>query len=228
MRPLIYSIEDETNIQNVIKIALENANYDVGCFLEAAEMFEQLKKQVPDLFLVDIMLPGINGLEIIKHLKNNTQYKEIPIMVISAKGSEIDKVIGLDLGADDYLAKPFGILELISRVKALLRRRGNEQASAVKSIGEIEFRPKERQIVLKGQKALLTEKEYLILELLASNQGKTVSREEIIESIWGYDFIGESRTIDVHIKKIREKLTQIGQYPDPIQTIRGIGYKINL
>jgi len=228
MRQLIYSVEDEINIQNVIRIALENANFEVGCFLDADAMFSHLEARVPDLLLIDIMLPGLNGLEIIKQLKSNPAQKHIPIMVISAKGNELDKVIGLDVGADDYLAKPFGILELVSRVKALLRRNDKQTLRSNIMPGPLELLPKERQLIYKGKTAVLTEKECSVLELLAANQGETVSREEIIKLIWGYEYVGESRTIDVHIRKIRQKLNQIGLHPDPIQTIRGVGYKICL
>jgi two-component system alkaline phosphatase synthesis response regulator PhoP len=187
-----------------------------------------MNSRVPNLLLVDIMLPGISGLEIIKKTKATSSWKNIPIIVISAKGSEIDKVVGLDIGADDYLAKPFGVLELISRVKALLRRSTKTNRDTTQFIGEIELVPEERKIVFKNKSVKFTEKEYLLLELLLTNAGRTVSRDEMIKTIWGYDFLGESRTIDVHIKGIRSKLILIDYFSDPIQTIRGTGYKFNL
>ncbi|MFO7969527.1 MAG: winged helix-turn-helix domain-containing protein [Bacillota bacterium] len=228
MKKLIFSVEDDLNIQNVLKIALENSQFEIVNFSDAKSMFNKLKSTVPDLFLLDIMLPDIDGLEIIKYLKKNKELKNIPIMIISAKTSEIDKVIGIDLGADDYLIKPFGVLELVSRVKALLRRAKTIEENDDLSINNLNLDIKHYMATYKNNNLDLTKKQFSLLKLFMENHQKTLSREEILNKIWGYDFVGETRTLDVHIKEIRKKLKNAGLEEQVIQTIRGIGYKFVL
>ncbi|MGD9910710.1 MAG: response regulator transcription factor [Candidatus Izemoplasmatales bacterium] len=224
----IFSVEDDLNIQNVIKIALTNSGYDVSLFSDAFSLFKALESQIPHLVLLDIMLPDMDGLSIIKRMKANPKWASIPIMMVSAKGTEIDKVIGLDLGADDYLAKPFGVLELVSRTKALLRR--NKQASSddTITIGELVLNPSEYVCSYQGNEITFTSKEFQLLKLLMQNHHKIVLREEILNIVWGYDFIGETRTLDVHIKEVRMKLAAAGIEETCIQTVRGVGYKFVL
>lgn len=228
MKPLIYSIEDDLNIQNVIQIALKNSNFDVELFHDGKSMFKELNNKKPNLFLLDIMLPDIDGIQILKKLRSDSRFHQIPIMMLSAKSSEIDKVIGLDFGADDYMIKPFGVLELVSRVKALLRRfnKTNENNSIV--VGDLVLTPKKYTCAYKDKKIDFTKKEFNLLKLLMEKQGDIVSREEILNIVWGYEYVGETRTVDVHIKELRKKLKNAGIEEKSIETARGIGYKFIL
>ena len=228
MNPLIYSVEDDLNIQNVIKIALQNSNFDIALFSDAQTMFNELKSKKPDLFLLDIMLPNMDGLKILKKLKSESKFQKIPVMMLSAKSSEIDKVIGLDYGADDYMIKPFGVLELVSRVKALLRRYKDVETKTDIVIGNLVIKPNKYKCEYKGKEIELTKKEFDLLKMLANNRRDIVSREEILNVVWGYEYIGETRTVDVHIKEIRKKLKSAGISEKTIETARGIGYKLIL
>ncbi len=229
MKPLIYSVEDDLNIQNVIKIALENSQFDIVTFSAAKDMFKELERGIPNLFLLDIMLPGIDGLSIIKTLKANEKYQDIPIMVISAKASEIDKVIGIDLGADDYLIKPFGVLELVSRVKALLRRNTKqENKSQTIEINGLVLDKESHEVFYLAKEIVLTKKQFELLEYLMSKPNKTLTREELLNQVWGFDFVGESRTLDVHIKELRRKMQISGIDKTSIETVRSVGYKFVL
>lgn len=229
MKPLIYSVEDDLNIQNVIKIALENSQFDIVTFSDAKEMFKELDRGIPNLLLLDIMLPGMDGLSIIKTLKANEKYQDIPIMVISAKTSEIDKVIGIDLGADDYLVKPFGVLELVSRVKALLRRSAKqEQKNQTIEINGLVLDKESHEVFYLTKEIVLTKKQFELLEYLMSKPNKTLTREDLLNQVWGFDFIGESRTLDVHIKELRRKMQISGIDKTSIETVRSVGYKFVL
>jgi two-component system alkaline phosphatase synthesis response regulator PhoP len=225
MSPLIYSVEDDRNISHVIQIALTNSGYDVVPFSEAKPMFVALETKLPELFLLDVMLPGMDGLEIVKSLRSKPSTAKIPVMIISAKTTEIDKVVGLDLGADDYLAKPFGVLELISRVRALLRRFETKPAEEVLSAGGIDIDVREHTCFVANQAVIFTAKEFKLLTVLMQNNNRIVTREELLNQVWGFDFFGETRTLDVHIKEVRHKLADAGLDPELIQTVRGIGYK---
>jgi len=228
MKPLVYCVEDDINIQNVIKIAMQNSQFEIAIFNNAKELFDQLENIKPELFLLDIMLPDMDGLEIVKKLKKNPQTKLIPIMIISAKTSEIDRVIGIDLGADDYLIKPFGVLELVSRAKALLRRKDFQNDQKVISIDNLILNKNNYEVFYKENQIKMTKKLFQLLEYFMERNQKTVTREELINNIWGFDFIGESRTLDVHVKELRKKLQFAGIEKEIIITIRGIGYKFNL
>lgn len=225
---LIYSVEDDPNIQNVIQIALQNSGYDIQVFGEAKPFFLAMDYKVPGLILLDIMLPDIDGLSIIKRIKANPKWSLIPIMIISAKGSEIDKVIGLDLGADDYLGKPFGVLELVSRVKALLRRGKEEPNDDIIDINGLRLDPREYACTYQGNPIHFTTKEFQLLKVLMQNHQKIMTRDEILNIVWGYDFFGETRTLDVHMKEVRMKLAASGLEGEVIQTVRGVGYKFIL
>ncbi|MFP4477971.1 MAG: winged helix-turn-helix domain-containing protein [Candidatus Izemoplasmatales bacterium] len=228
MKPLIYIVEDDLNIQNVLKIALENSQFEIQLFEHANDLFESLKIKTPDLFILDIMLPDINGLDIIKRLKKSKFYNNIPILVVSAKSSELDRVIGLDIGADDYLVKPFGVLELVSRVKALLRRTIKEDKNHIVTINHLTLDSKKHRLTYHGQDVQLTNKQSQLLKYLMSQQGNVLSREELMHTVWGYDFVGETRTLDVHIRELRKKLNQLTQQKNIIETIHGTGYKFEL
>lgn len=219
---LIYIVEDDKNIAEIESFALKNVGYDVEEFSSARGFFRALEKRVPDLFLLDVMLPDEDGLSIIRKLKMNPKTAYPPIILVTAKTSEIDKVKGLDQGADDYMTKPFGVMELISRVKALLRR--SQVIGAVPlvlSFETIQMEEEKHLVTVEGQNCELTYKEYELLKLLLINAGIVTSRDLIMEKIWGTDFEGESRTLDMHIKTLRKKLKEAGSY---IKTVRNVGY----
>lgn len=221
---LIYIVEDDASIQEIESYALKNMGYEVEAFGSGEDFFVAVAKNLPDLVILDIMLPGEDGLEILEKLRKSERTKELPIMLITAKSMEMDKVKGLDAGADDYLTKPFGVMELISRVKALLRRVPvkKEEVDALKVDG-IVMDDKKRQVTTNGEPCELTFKEYELLKLLLINKGIVLSREKIMEHVWGFDYEGESRTVDMHIKTLRQKLQSNGEC---IKTIRNVGYKI--
>ena len=218
---LIYVVEDDKNIQEIENIALNNSGYQVETFDQAAPFFEAMKKQVPDLLLLDIMLPDMDGLQIVKELRSVQTTKNLPIIMVTAKTTEIDKVRGLDMGADDYLTKPFGIMELISRVKALMRRTNSEQAEKIFTIGDVCLDEEKHKVSVGSENCELTYKEYELLKLLMTNAGIVTTREDILEKVWGTNFEGESRTLDMHIKTLRQKLMSSGSM---IKTVRNVGY----
>lgn len=223
---LIYIVEDDSSIQKLIEYALKSKNYNCKGFENGREFFAELSKVVPDLILLDIMLPDMDGTEILKKLKQNSTTVNIPVMMLTAKTSEYDIVSSLDLGADDYMTKPFSVLELLSRVNALLRRTKSEK----KAEDKIEFEGismdlLRRQVMIDGEAILLTYKEFELLKYMLSNVGIVLSREMLLNSVWGYDYEGETRTVDMHIKLLREKL---GEKRELIHTVRGVGYKIKI
>lgn len=221
--PLIYIVEDDTNIREIESFALKNSGYNIADFESALEFNKALQNKIPDLILLDIMLPDEDGLMILKRLRSTPETKKIPIIMVTAKTTEIDKVKGLDSGADDYITKPFGIMELISRVKALLRRSGDYEEKVI-SVGDIIIDDSKHTVTVDGELCELTYKEYELLKLLMNNIGIVLKRDVIMERIWGIDFEGESRTLDMHIKTLRKKLGSGGQF---IKTVRNVGYVIN-
>ncbi len=225
---LIFSVEDDKNIQNVIQIALQNSGFEVQMFSESKTFFSAMETDVPELILLDVMLPGMDGISMMKTIKANPNWKRVPIMMVSAKGTEIDKVIGLDLGADDYLTKPFGVLELVSRVKALLRRTTEKPSLDLLEIKGLSLNAKEYICTYYENPINFTSKEFQLLKLLMQNHQRIVTRDDILNIVWGYDFFGETRTLDVHIKELRMKLSKAGIEDEAIQTIRGVGYKFVL
>ena len=220
---LIYIVEDDQNIREIESFALKNSGYTIMDFECAKDFYHQLAEKVPDCILLDIMLPDEDGLEILKKVRAIPDTRKVPIMMITAKTTELDKVKGLDLGADDYITKPFGIMELISRVKALLRRSMNMGDEKFLSAGDIFLDGEKHMVYVKDEPVELTFKEYELLKLLIQNQGIVMSRDVIMERIWGIDFEGESRTLDVHIKTLRQKLKNAGTL---IKTVRNVGYMI--
>jgi len=217
----IYIVEDDADIRDIVAYALRAAGFEVRGFECAAEFWPALEKAAPDLVLLDIMLPGEDGLSILKKLRGMPRTAAHPIIMLTAKGSEFDKVKGLDLGADDYIAKPFGVMELISRVNAVLRRSGQQtDTHAYKNILMDSAR---RAVSVNGEKANLTYKEYELLYYLLLNAGLVLSRDKIMEAVWGYDFEGESRTLDMHIRSLRQKLGTAGEH---IKTVRNVGYRL--
>lgn len=221
---LIYVVEDDKNIQEIEQIALKNSGYQVVTFDTAGDFFDALKTQTPDLLLLDIMLPDMDGLQVLEQVRGQAALCSLPIIMVTAKTTELDKVRGLDMGADDYLSKPFGIMELISRVKALLRRSGGKREKNI-TIGQVCLDEEKHKVTVGGQACELTYKEYELLKLLMANAGVVTSRESILEQVWGTDFEGESRTLDMHIKTLRQKLGASGGM---IKTVRNVGYIFDL
>lgn len=220
---LIYIVEDDKNIREIETFALKNMGYEIKDFEYARDFYAQMEKKKPDIILLDIMLPDEDGLEIVRKLRMNVETRHIPIILVTAKTSEIDKVKGLDIGADDYMTKPFGVMELISRVKALLRR-SNKSEERVLVIGSVCLDEEKHMVTVDGVPCELTYKEYELLKLLMNNAGIVTPRDTILERIWGTDFEGESRTLDMHIKTLRQKLKEAGAM---IKTVRNVGYMFN-
>lgn len=222
---MIYLVEDDHNIRELIVYTLNSSGYETKGFGKPSEFWMEMNNNIPNLILLDIMLPEENGLSILKKIRKNMQTKDIPVMMLTAKGSEYDKVIGLDYGADDYITKPFGMMEFIARVKALLRR-GEVKANNDDeiSIGEMVISKSKHLVKIKEKNINLTLKEFELLSLLANSRGLVFDRDMILNKIWGYSFDGESRTVDVHIRSLRQKLGEQGKI---VETVRGIGYKIS-
>ena len=220
----IYIVEDDEDIREIVHYTLSNAGFEVTSFENAQSLYAATDNERPNLILLDIMLPGDDGLIILKKLRNTPLTKKTPIILLTAKGSEFDKVKGLDMGADDYITKPFSVLELISRINALLRRCDDMSGSN----DRIEFEgilidSKRREVSVNGKMVALTFKEYELLYYMMLNKGLALDRKKILDAVWGYDFEGESRTLDMHIRSLRRKLDA---YKDCIKTIRNIGYKL--
>ncbi len=222
--PLIYIVEDDVNIREIQRYALKNSGFQVQEFECARELRQAVEKEVPSLILLDIMLPGENGLDILAELRRGIATAKVPVIMVTAKSSELDKVKGLDMGADDYMTKPFGVMELISRVKALLRRAEDLPEAAALSNGEIVVDTKQRIVTVGGEVCELTFKEFELLKMLLMNAGIVLSRDKIMDQVWGFDYEGESRTVDMHIKTLRQKL---GRGGSSIKTVRNVGYRMD-
>lgn len=219
---MIYCVEDDEGIRELIAYAIKSSGLEVCEFSNGTEFEEALKKQIPDLALLDIMLPDKDGIEILKELRNNENTKYLPVIILTAKNSELDKVKGLNLGADDYITKPFSVLELISRIKAVLRR-SERFESKENSYKGIKIDSVSRMVYVDGEEVQLTYKEFELLNCLMENKGAVVNREFLLKTIWGYHFEGETRTLDVHIGSLRHKLGEKGSY---IETVRNVGYRL--
>ena len=220
---MIYIVEDDRNIQEIELFALKNSGYQATGFETAKEFYKALNEKLPELILLDIMLPDEDGLSILKRLRSRADTQKIPVILVTAKTSEIDKVKGLDGGADDYIAKPFGVREMIARVKALLRRSGGMEESLL-TCGNVTLDGEKRMVYVDGKSIELTYKEFELLKLLMKNHGIVISRDVIMERVWDSSFEGESRTIDVHVRTLRQKLGDGGAL---IKTIRNVGYMVD-
>lgn len=220
---MIYCVEDGQNIRELVVYTLESTGFKAQGFSEGNSFFRALALNTPELILLDVMLPGEDGLAILKKLKSSPNTREIPVIMVTAKGAEYDKVIGLDGGADDYVSKPFGMMELVSRVKAVLRRSKPAVKAHIINHGIIQINMEKHEVKVSGNKVVLTLKEFELLERLAKRPETVVTRDALLTEIWGYDFDGETRTIDVHIRSLRQKLGDAGTY---VETVRGIGYKL--
>lgn len=221
---MIYCVEDDNGIRELMLYTLTASGFEAKGFPKAEEFWQDLKTVRPELVLLDIMLPDEDGISVLKKLRSNSATSDIPVIMASAKGTEYDKVIGLDLGADDYLAKPFGMMEMVSRVRAVLRRSPSRESETV-SVDELVIDESRHKVFVEDREITLTLKEYEIILLLAQNVGKVFTRDRLLEKIWGMDFAGETRTVDVHIGTLRTKL---GAFGNRIETIRGVGYRLEV
>lgn len=227
MKEKIFFVEDDVNIYEIIKATLSLAGYEITGFYEPLEMLQKIKEVQPDLIILDLMLPNMSGYEVIKKLQDNKKYSSIPIIIVSAKSSEIDIVKGLDLGASDYITKPFGLLEFSSRVKANLKKRIiSERDYNILEIRDLSLNSAEHKCTLKGVPVELTVKEFEVVKLLMRNPSTVVTRSKMLNVIWGYEHLAETRTLDMHIRSIREKFSRITN-ETYVETVRGIGYIIN-
>ena len=218
-------VDDEEHIRELIKFNLKKEGYDTEVAVNGPEALKIIRDNKFDLILLELMLPEIDGLEVCKEIRRNEETSDIPVMMITAKGEEFDKVLGLELGADDYITKPFSIRELMARVKALLRRSNVKKEENIIKFGDVVVNFKTREVIKGTQNVELTLKEFELLKLLIKNKGNILTRELLLDKIWGYEYIGETRTVDVHIRHLRKKIESDDKNPQYIQTIRGVGYK---
>lgn len=223
MNRLIYIVEDDTAIKELESYALINSEFSVEGFERGKELFDALTMKIPALILLDIMLPDEDGIHILKKIRNTMAYRDIPIIMVTAKTTEIDAVKGLDMGADDYITKPFGVMELVSRVKAVLRRTQKAEHQQILIYKNIVIDEAQHKVFVDDEEIELTYKEYEVLKLLIINKGIVLTRDKIMENIWGYDFEQGNRTVDVHIQSLRKKVKSAGVH---IKTIRNVGYKV--
>lgn len=222
---MIYVVEDDENIRQLVATALQAFGYQVKAFENAGSGLDALKEATPDLMLFDLMLPDMDGVEAVRRIRADAAYADLPIMILTAKNSELDKVTGLDAGADDYLTKPFGILELKARVQALLRRTSRSRKPAVLTGQDLQVNCHTRDVTRNGEKIDLTFKEFELLKLLMENSERVMTRSELLNLVWGIDFEGETRTLDMHIRTLRQKLGDDADNPRYIHTVRGVGYR---
>ena len=219
---MIYLLEDDDSIRDLVLYTLQSQGMEARGFERPSAFWKAVAERIPSLVLLDIMLPEEDGISVLKTLRSSARTCRLPVIMLTAKGTEYDKVLGLDAGADDYLAKPFGMMELLSRIRALLRR--TQQETDTYRCGVLAVDQARHTVTVNGQEVALTQKEFEVLCLLLKNKGQVLSRERLIEDVWGYAFTGESRTVDVHVRTLRQKLGEAGAY---IETVRGYGYKIS-
>ncbi|PWM25797.1 MAG: DNA-binding response regulator [Oscillospiraceae bacterium] len=221
---MIYCVEDDASIRELVVYALQNSGFEAKGFADSTSFFSALLKNPPELVLLDIMLPGEDGLSILRTMKQSAQTRKIPVIMLTARGSEYDRVYGLDLGADDYIAKPFGVIEMVSRVRAVLRRCAPDETAGKRlTLGPVCLDTERHRVSVGEEEVTLTFKEFSLLQLLMENCGRVLTRDRILERVWGYDFEGETRTVDMHIKTLRQKLGAAGGM---IETVRGVGYRM--
>lgn len=220
---MIFCVEDDISSRELMIYTLKSAGFDAKGFPESTDFWKALETETPELIMLDIMLPGEDGIEILKKLRKKTKTAEIPVIMATAKGTEFDKVTGLDTGADDYLVKPFGMMEMISHIKAVLRRTAPKTSKNVLSTGKLSLNLDEHAVFADGEKVVLTFKEFELLKIFMESPGRVFSRDALLEKVWGADYYGETRTVDVHIGTLRTKLGECGEY---IETIRGVGYRM--
>lgn len=224
----ILIVDDEEHIQELIKFNLENNGYKVFCANDGLEALKLAKKELPQLILLDVMLPGMDGYDVCKEIRRDNVICNTPIIMITAKGEELDKILGLELGADDYLTKPFSVRELVARAKAVLRRTKTQYPiDNVYNFGNVTIDFQKHEVIKNNKKIDLTLKEFELLEVLIKNKSRVMTRDFLLDKVWGYEYIGETRTVDVHIRYLRKKIEDDDKNPKFIETIRGIGYRFN-
>lgn len=224
----ILVVDDEEHILELIKFNLENNGYKVLHCSNGTDALRMAKSEKPDLILLDVMLPGIDGYDVCKEIRKDISISNLPIIMITAKSEELDKILGLELGADDYITKPFSIRELLARVKALLRRTASLPADKSYKFDNIIIDFENHEVTKENKRVELTLKEFEVLEILIKNKGRVITREFLLDKVWGYEYIGETRTVDVHIRHIRQKIEEDDKAPKYIETIRGVGYRFNI
>ena len=220
---MIWCVDDDNTIREIEVYTLEQTGFEARGFADGVSMLEALKTEKPELIVLDIMMPEMDGLQVLSELRSKAAYKEIPVIMATAKGTEMDKIGGLNSGADDYLVKPFGVMEMVARVKAVLRRITKEEATNDITVGNITLKETEHKVITDGEKVELTHKEFEILKLFMQNPNMVFSRDKLMSEIWGMDYIGETRTVDMHIKTLRQKLKDAG---GQIKTVIGVGYRL--
>ena len=220
---MIWCVDDDNTIRDIEVYTLTQTGFDAKGFADGISMLEALKTEKPELIVLDIMLPGKDGVDVLKEIRSNPETRKIPVIMATAKGTEMDKIQSLDTGADDYLVKPFGVMEMVSRIKAVLRRYEPDKKEEVLSVAEITLSDNEHLVTVSGEKVALTFKEFEILKLFMSNPGIVFSRDKLLSEVWGVDYLGESRTVDMHIKTLRQKLGDAGSC---IETVIGVGYRM--
>lgn len=223
----ILVVDDEDNILELLRFNLENSGYKVLTAQNGIDALKIAKAETPDLILLDLMLPGMDGYDVCKEIRRDNNISNTPIIMITAKGEELDKILGLELGADDYITKPFSVRELKARLKAVLRRTTIQQIDKAYRFGNVAVDFEKHEIMKNDEKVELTLKEFELLEILIKNKGRVMTRDFLLDKIWGYEYIGESRTVDVHIRHLRQKVEEDDKNPQYIETIRGIGYRFN-
>lgn len=220
---MIWCVDDESTIREIEIYTLEQMYHEARGFSDGISMLEALKREIPDLIILDIMMPGMDGTEVLRQLRSIDEYKNIPVIMATAKGTEMDKIAGLNLGADDYLVKPFSMMEMVARINAVLRRVVKVSPATDIIMDGITLREKEHKVLVDNQKIVLTYKEFEMLKIFMKNPNIVLSRERLMSEVWGTDYVGESRTVDMHIKTLRQKL---GVYGSKIKTVIGAGYRL--
>ena len=221
---MIYLVEDDQNIRELVTYTLSSLGMAATGFAVPSAFWAAMQRETPQLVLLDLMLPEEDGLSVLKKLRDSAKWARLPVIILTAKDSEYDRVVGLDRGADDYVTKPFGMMEFIARVRAVLRRAGKEEKeNDVLETGDLQIQVKQHQVLAKGEKVTLTLKEFELLKFLMENKGIVLTRDRLLGHVWGYDFDGETRTVDVHVRTLRQKLGECGEL---IETVRGVGYRI--
>lgn len=220
---MIWCVEDDAAIRDIELYALRATGFEARGFADGISFWQALEREMPELVVLDVMLPGMDGVELLKRIRRDSRLMALPVIMATARGGEYDKIQSLDLGADDYVVKPFGVMELVSRVKAVLRRCPGAQAQALLRLEGLTLNEREHTVSVDGQRIALTNKEYTLLRLFLSHPGTAFTREQLFAQVWGESFAGETRTLDAHIRTLRQKLGEYGRY---IETVRGVGYRL--
>ena len=220
---MIWCVEDDAGIREIEVYTLQSTGFEARGFEDSVSMRESLRTEKPDLIILDVMLPGMDGVDLLRVLKNNPDTRDIPVIMATARGQEYDKIQSLDIGADDYLVKPFGMMEMVSRVKAVLRRSQPERVQVLLQSGNLIVNLDEHTVTADGERILLTYKEYELLKLFLSHPGIAFTREQLLSEVWGMNYLGETRTVDMHIRTLRQKL---GKYGELVETVRNVGYRL--